>query len=196
MDEQEAAAAKEQILTVEDGDSTGRSRRKSPIDQEIRFALDNQSDKTSVYEMLGDDEEIIVFTPKIGMFGAPQCRCTTSVIALLAIIFGMTFSTSGLCVLVFFVETEPTLLPLGLTLAGLGVVMFTIGSLMWCSEFMCNNCLKTAYTKIKEAPLKNAIERRSRMASRSTQRTGSRLSNSTKISLSSGVSIKTTSTRY
>ncbi|CAD5206304.1 unnamed protein product [Bursaphelenchus okinawaensis] len=186
----------ETVAMAEDGESTGRSRRKSPIEQEIRFQGDGNSDKNSIYEMLGEDDDIIVFTPKIGAFGAPQCRCTTAVIALLAIIFGLVFSTSGLCILVFFVETEPTLLPLGITLSGLGIIMFVVGGLMWCSEFMCNNCLKKAYVKIKEAPLKNAIERRSRMASRSTQRTGSRLSTATKTSLQSGVSIRTTSTRY
>jgi drug/metabolite transporter (DMT)-like permease len=77
----------------------------------------------------------------LGFFGAPKCRFTTSIIALLAITIGMTLATGGICILVFFIDQEPTILPLGVTLSILGLIMFIIGSLMWCSEFMCNDCL-------------------------------------------------------
>ena len=103
---------------------------------------------------------------RLGMFGAPECRWTTSVIALLAITLGMTLITSGACIMIFFVEQEPTIMPLGVTLSALGLIMFLVGGLMWMSEFMCNDCLARAYEKMRNAPLKNAIERRSRMNSR------------------------------
>ncbi|KAI6179714.1 hypothetical protein M3Y98_00640200 [Aphelenchoides besseyi] len=133
---------------------TGRSRRQSPIELELK----NYSNQT------------------------PEFRCTTSVIALLALTTGMVLITSGACILVFFVDVEPTIFPLGLTLGALGLLLFLIGSMMWCSEFMCNDCLGRTYVKLKEAPLKNAIERRSRMASRTTMRTQSRLSQISKVS--------------
>lgn len=95
-----------------------------------------------------------------------MCRFTTSVIALLAITIGMVLITSGVCILVFFVEQEPTVLPLGITLSVLGLLTFLIGGCMWISEFVFNDCLGRAYVKMKEAPLKNALERRSRLASR------------------------------
>ncbi|KAI6221326.1 hypothetical protein M3Y99_01562100 [Aphelenchoides fujianensis] len=167
---------------------TGRSRRQSPIELELKAVL--QADRAS---SLGDDElrnasfdifyesELPAFQPKLGMFGAPECRCTTSVIALVALTTGMVLFTSGACILTFFVEVEPTILPLGVTLAGLGILLFFIGGSMWISEFLCNDCLGRTYSKLKEAPLKNAIERRSRMASRSTMRTGSRLSQMSKV---------------
>jgi hypothetical protein len=78
----------------------------------------------------------------------------------------MTLITSGACILIFFVDQEPTIMPLGVTLGALGLIMFLVGALMWMSEFMCNDCLGRAYEKMKDAPLKNAIQRRSRMASR------------------------------
>lgn len=107
---------------------------------------------------------LIIQVFRLGYFGAPQCRFTTSVISLLGITIGMTLATSGACILVFFVEQEPTVFPLGVTLGALGLVMLFIGMMMWISEFMLNDCLGKAYVKMKEAPLKNALERRSRMA--------------------------------
>lgn len=123
----------------------------------------------------------------------------------------MTLATSGACIIIFFVEQEPTILPLGVTLAGLGLLMLFIGVVMWVSEFMLNDCLGRAYVKMKDAPLKNALERRSRMASRfvlkkffkvkfggfrTTNRTGSRLSNMSKISYRTTSSKATVSTKY
>ncbi|KAI6203771.1 hypothetical protein M3Y94_00595000 [Aphelenchoides besseyi] len=168
---------------------TGRSRRQSPIELELKTVI--QTERAST---LGDDDlrnasfdifdetDLPVFQPKLNAFGAPEFRCTTSVIALLALTTGMVLITSGACILVFFVDVEPTIFPLGITLGALGLLLFLIGSAMWCSEFMCNDCLGRTYVKLKEAPLKNAIERRSRMASRATLRTGSRASVISKVS--------------
>ncbi|KAH7698646.1 hypothetical protein AAVH_34257, partial [Aphelenchoides avenae] len=98
----------------------------------------------------------------LGFFGAPECRCTTSLMALLAIMAGMVMTTSGACVLVFF-NQENTVIPLGVTLVAVGILLLFIGAVMWCSEFCCGNCLARVYDKVKEAPMKQAIKRRSRM---------------------------------
>jgi len=184
---------------------TGRSRRQSPIEVELKQALavciergssiGDEELRNASFDIF-DESELPMFQPRIGVFGAPKCRFTTSVIALLSITIGMVLTTSGACILIFFVEQEPTILPLGLTLGFLGLVMFVIGGIMWVSEFMCNDCLGKAYEKMKEAPLKNALERRSRMASRTTTRTGSRLSNLSQISYLTTASKNTVSTKY
>lgn len=103
---------------------------------------------------------------RLGIFGAPMCRWTSSVIALIGIMTGIVLFTSGICILVFFVDEEPTVWPLGVTLSAVGVLLSLLGGIMWMSEFMCNQCLDKIQKKIQDAPIKNAIRRRSRMASR------------------------------
>ena len=105
----------------------------------------------------------------------------------------MVMCTSGACILLFVIQEEPVYFPLGCTLLGVGSLLLFIGTVMWMSEFLCNDCLATAYHKIKSAPLKNAIKRRERLiASRATTRTGSRLSHA---SLKSGGTVSTVVSR-
>uniref|UniRef100_A0A7E4VHI8 IncA protein n=1 Tax=Panagrellus redivivus TaxID=6233 RepID=A0A7E4VHI8_PANRE len=134
-----------------------------PVDDEISF---------EIFEEPGDMTE---FVPKLGIFGAPVCRLTTSVISLIGMMTGMVVVTGGLCIIVFFTQ-EPTITPFGITLCAVGGLLFTIGFIMWTSEFVFDDCLGRCYRKAKKAPLRNAIARRERIASRATTRTGSRLS--------------------
>uniref|UniRef100_A0A915CRX3 Uncharacterized protein n=1 Tax=Ditylenchus dipsaci TaxID=166011 RepID=A0A915CRX3_9BILA len=169
---------------------TGRSRRQSPIAVELQSIADDES-KGSSFDMFreidedgGNSDGILMstyFTPKLGFFGAPACRWTSSVMSLVGMMCGMVIAVTGICILLFFVDEEPTIMPLGFTLLVVGVLMLILGMLMWMSEFMCNDCLGKCHQKMKEAPMKNAIKRRSRMASRATNttnstRAGSRLS--------------------
>uniref|UniRef100_A0AC35F3Z7 Transmembrane protein n=1 Tax=Panagrolaimus sp. PS1159 TaxID=55785 RepID=A0AC35F3Z7_9BILA len=127
-----------------------------------------------------EDFDVPEFVPKLGIFGAPLCRLTTSVISLVGMMFGMVMCTTGACILLFIIQEEPVYYSLGVTLLSVGGILLFIGLLMWMSEFMCNDCLGKAYHKVKSAPLKNALRRRERLiASRATTRTGSRLSQAT-----------------
>ncbi len=38
----------------------------------------------------------------VGMFGAPACRCTTNLVALAALCFGLIVAAGGACALLFF----------------------------------------------------------------------------------------------
>lgn len=84
--------------------------------------------------------------------------------SLIGMLLGLIVTTTGLCLLIFFLNEEPTIWPLGATLSTIGILLFLLGLIMWTSEFLCNDCLERAQQKIKEAPLKNAIKRRSRMS--------------------------------
>lgn len=95
-----------------------------------------------------------------------MCRWTSSVFALIGIMSGIILTSSGVCILIFFVDEEPTIFPLGITLSVVGILLSLLGGIMWMSEFMCNQCLDKLHSKIQNAPIKNAIKRRSRMASR------------------------------
>uniref|UniRef100_A0A0N5A7E5 Uncharacterized protein n=1 Tax=Parastrongyloides trichosuri TaxID=131310 RepID=A0A0N5A7E5_PARTI len=136
----------------------------------------------------------INFTPKIGKFGAPRCVCLSSVAALVAFCFGMILFTTGTCILIFW-DQEPTIHPLGYTLIGIGGILFTMGSCMWLSEFVCGDCFGKIYTRMKEAPLKNAIKRREKvLASRMSQNSQTRIINSRCGSRLSVNSLASTST--
>ncbi|KAK5975703.1 hypothetical protein GCK32_015104, partial [Trichostrongylus colubriformis] len=50
------------------------------------------------------------FTPVMGKFGAPKCRCTSSLISLLAMCIGLVVLTAGLSLLIFF-NQETLVLP-------------------------------------------------------------------------------------
>ncbi|VDP00537.1 unnamed protein product [Heligmosomoides polygyrus] len=52
------------------------------------------------------------FTPVMGKFGAPKCRCTSSLISLLAMCIGLVVFTVGLCLVTFFSQ-ELLFLPPG-----------------------------------------------------------------------------------
>uniref|UniRef100_A0A0K0G3V4 Uncharacterized protein n=1 Tax=Strongyloides venezuelensis TaxID=75913 RepID=A0A0K0G3V4_STRVS len=120
----------------------------------------------------------INFTPRIGKFGAPRCVCLSSVVALVAFCFGMILLTTGICILLFW-DQEPIIHPFGYTLIGIGIILFVMGSCMWMSEFICGNCFGKLYTKMKEAPMKNAIKRREKIiASRMSQNSQARMINS------------------
>lgn len=93
-----------------------------------------------------------------------MCRWTSSVMSLVGMMLGLIVLTSGICILIFFTNEEPTIWPLGATLFGIGILLFSLGLVMWTSEFLCNDCLGRAQQKMKEAPMKNAIKRRSRMS--------------------------------
>ena len=131
--------------------------------------------------------KVIVGFFRLGLFGAPMCRLTTSVITLVGMMVGMVSATAGACIILFFTQ-EPTIIPLGITLLSLGGVLIFIGLIMWTSEFLCDDCLGRAYNKVKKAPLKNAIKRREKLASRATTRTGSRLSQASLRTTSTNVS--------
>lgn len=124
---------------------------------------------------------------RLGIFGAPMCRLTTSVITLIGMMVGMVLATAGACIILFFTQ-EPTITPLGITLLSLGGILVFVGLIMWVSEFLFDDCLGRAYNKVKKAPLKNAIKRREKLASRATTRTGSRLSQASLRTTSTNVS--------
>lgn len=96
------------------------------------------------------------------MFGAPMCRWTSSVLALIGIIVGIILSSSGFCILIFFLNEEPTIFPLGITLTIVGTLLLILGGIMWISEFMCNHCLDKLHTTIQNAQIKNAIKKKTK----------------------------------
>ncbi|CEF64456.1 Hypothetical protein SRAE_1000271000 [Strongyloides ratti] len=153
---------------------------------------DNLSGKN--FDTLTVTSTEINFTPKIGKFGAPKCVCISSVAALIAFCFGMILFTTGICILIFW-DQEPTIHPLGYTLMGIGIILFTMGSCMWISEFVCGNCFGKIYQKVREAPMKNAIKRREKIiASRMSQGSQARMINSRCGSRLSVNSLSSTST--
>ncbi|KAK6043975.1 hypothetical protein COOONC_18520 [Cooperia oncophora] len=101
------------------------------------------------------------FTPVMGKFGAPKCRCTSSLISLLAMCIGLVVLTIGLSLLIFFTQ-ETLFLPPGggITFSVIGILLLLIGCVFWTSEFFCNDCLTDCFVKLQEAPVKNAIKRR------------------------------------
>uniref|UniRef100_A0A7I4XVW4 Transmembrane protein 114 n=1 Tax=Haemonchus contortus TaxID=6289 RepID=A0A7I4XVW4_HAECO len=123
------------------------------------------------------------FTPVMGKFGAPKCRCTSSLISLLAMCIGLVVLTIGLSLLIFFTQ-ETLFLPPGITLSAIGFLLLLIGCVFWTSEFLCNDCLTDCIVKLQEAPVKNAIKRREeRLKSAASSRYGSRLSINSRSSL-------------
>uniref|UniRef100_A0AC35TNM5 Uncharacterized protein n=1 Tax=Rhabditophanes sp. KR3021 TaxID=114890 RepID=A0AC35TNM5_9BILA len=115
----------------------------------------------------------INFVPRLNKFGAPSCVCLNSVTAIVFFCIGMVIGVSGGCILIFF-NQEPTIHPLAYTLITLGIVMFISGNCMLMSEFICGNCFGKLYSRLKAAPLKNAIKRRekvlaSRLSSQNSQ---------------------------
>ncbi|CAI4222395.1 unnamed protein product [Auanema sp. JU1783] len=126
------------------------------------------------------------FTPVMGKFGAPQCRCTPSLISLIGICIGMIIMTVGICLLIFFTH-EQLFIPPGITLSCIGFLLLLIGTVFWTSEFMCDDCITKCFTKIQEAPMRNAIKRREeRLRSQASGRVDSRISLNSRISRVSG----------
>ncbi|KAI1728332.1 hypothetical protein DdX_00503 [Ditylenchus destructor] len=190
-------------LSPENHPETGRSRKKSPIAVELQ-SLGDEELRNASFDIFQDDDDGSTnfdpthFVPRLGVFGAPACRWTSSVMSLIGMMSGMVLATGGICILLFFIDEEPTIMPLGVTLLVVGTLLLLLGVIMWLSEFMCNDCLGKLHKKIQEAPLKNAIKRRSRMASRASNsitgsRAGSRLS---EVSYRTNGTHKTVSTRY
>ncbi|VDL77633.1 unnamed protein product [Nippostrongylus brasiliensis] len=99
------------------------------------------------------------FRPIMGKFGAPKCRCTSSLLSLLAMCIGLVVLSVGLCLLTFFTQ-EALFIPPGITFSVIGILLLLIGCVFWTSEFMCNDCLSDCFVKLKEAPMKSALKRR------------------------------------
>jgi uncharacterized membrane protein len=129
---------------------------------DVRSLADEEKD---AYVDFFVDSELPEFSPRIGIFGAPQCRCTNSVITLIVMLLGMVMATIGACLLLFFTQ-ENTIIPLGITLIAVGFLMMFWGCIVWTSEIMCNDFIGNLYQRIKEAPMKNAIKRREKAMSR------------------------------
>uniref|UniRef100_A0A1I7XCE4 Col_cuticle_N domain-containing protein n=1 Tax=Heterorhabditis bacteriophora TaxID=37862 RepID=A0A1I7XCE4_HETBA len=59
---------------------------------------------------MADSQFFDEFTPVMGKFGAPKCRCTPSLISLIAMMIGLVVMTIGLCLVLFFTQ-EALFLP-------------------------------------------------------------------------------------
>jgi len=70
---------------------------------------------------------------KLGVFGAPQCRCTPLVLALCVALTGLVTVGVGACMAAFMWHDE-TPKALGLALVGLGIAMLFAGSGLFCYD--------------------------------------------------------------
>ncbi|KAK6726428.1 hypothetical protein RB195_004630 [Necator americanus] len=151
----------------------------------IEMQSARNSSPTSVDIEISSDIHYNDFSPVLGKFGAPKCRCTSSLISLLAMCVGLVVFSTGLCFIIFF-DQEILFFPPGITLSGIGILLLVIGCVFWISEFMCNDCLTDVAVKLREAPIKNAQKRREeRLRSAASTRNGSRISVNSRTNLHS-----------
>ncbi|CAJ0946660.1 unnamed protein product, partial [Mesorhabditis belari] len=106
------------------------------------------------------------FTPVMGILGAPKCRCTSSLLALLSMMTGLVLVTSGAAITFFFYTQEALVITPGVTLMSIGIVLTLLGCVSWVSRFMLHDCLARVYSHMKAAPVKEAQRRRAKRLSR------------------------------